>query len=427
MRIALAVLCVALSACVARAPGAIGPTEAPGLEPTPEPTATPKADVGPPTVPMSVGWRYAMRHLEIFPFAPMESASPVVVTANGSTSGEPARAARIITATARGQGVYSLDPRSGAAQWTYRTRARVESTPAVGGGRVYIADAKGRLHGVDLETGKKLWDSVLGDVTTSRLLYDGEGSPARVVVATTDNRVQAVDAASGGEVWTYRRDVPSDLTIYGTSTPVKASIAGTSAYIVGFSDGHVVALRAENGTPIWETRLVTAGRFRDVDGSVAVQGDRIWVIAYQDSLFSLDATSGKIRWSEAPGGTTGITLADGKLLHGTDTGDLIARDPADGRELWRWHLPAGVPTTPVVAGENVFVASSSRTLYALRLVNGSLTWTFDPGHRVSGSWAAPVVSGSRLYFTSNVGTVYCFVPSAPEFHYIGTWDSGARR
>ncbi len=371
-------------------------------------------EAGPPTVPLAVDWKYSMRNFDVLPFAPIESASPLI---GGDL---------LLASTSRGQTVYALDRHTGATKWIYRAGGRVEATPAIGGGRVFLADAKGRAHGVDLATGKGIWRVDLKGVSTSHLAYDGEES-GRVIIATGDNQLHALNAKDGSEAWTYRRDPPADLTIYGTSTPVRARVGGDDAWIVGFSDGSLVAIRAANGTPIWEARLVAAGRFRDVDGAVAIFADRVYVTAFDDNLFCLEASTGKILWSQPPGGAGGVVIASGKLLHGTDKGEVIARDVADGRELWRWKLPAGVPTTPVVAGDNVFVASSSRTLYALRLENGSLAWTFEPGYRVSGSWAAPVVRGERVYFTSNAGTVYAFEPAAPGVQFIGTWDSGARR
>ena len=88
-------------------------------------------------------------------------------------------------------------------------------------------------------------------------------------------------------------------------------------------------------------------------------------------------------------------------------------------------MPAGVPTTPVVSGNLVFVSSTAKTLYVLSLDKGSLLWSYDPPFEVSGSWATPVISGSRIYYTSNVGTVYCFRPAGADVHYIGSWDPTA--
>ena len=416
MKRALALAALLLGGCLPAVPPAgTKPvaTEAAIAREIATPTATPAVEGGDAIPPLQVAWKYSMRHFDIFPWAPIETAGPVV-------AGD-----RVYVASARGQAVYSLDVHSGVSKWAFHPRARVEASPAVGGGRVYASTAKGVLFGISADTGEELWHVELGGVSTSHLLYDE--SADRVIVPTGDNKVHCVDAKTGTEQWVYRRDAPSDLTIWGTASPVKVALSNGDAYVVGFSDGTLVAIKATNGTPVWEQRLVAAGRFRDIDGQVATDGSRIYVTAFGDNLYALERDSGRVVWSAPPGGATGVTVIAGKLVHGTDTGDVIARDPADGRELWRWHLPAGVPTTPIAAGAFLYVASSSKSLYAIRADNGTLAWTFAPDYRVAGATADPAVAGKRVFLVSNVGTVYAFEPQTAASHFIGTWDSGTRR
>lgn len=379
--------------------------------PTPSATATPAA----PSVPMGVAWRYSMRHFEILPWAPIEWAGPVV------------KDGVVYAGTARGHALYAIDAHSGSVRWVFHPRARVDSTPAIGGGRVYTSTDKGVVWGVAQESGAEIWHQEIAGLSTSRLLYDVSDGSERVLVPTADNRVHCLDARNGAELWVYRREPPADLTIWGTSTPAKVTIGGADAYVVGFSDGSVVAIKASSGAPLWERRLVNAGRFRDVDGQVGVDGDRIYVTAYSDETYALDRESGRILWSVAPGGATGVAIGSGKIFSGTDRGDLVARDPSDGHELWRWHLPAGVPTTPAAGGGLVFVASSARTLYAINADTGALAWQFSPEFRVSGAWAPPWIDGDRVFLVSNVGTVYAFQPQSASSVFIRTWDSGSHR
>ncbi len=375
----------------------------------------PPAGPKPLAFPLVVDWSFSMRHLELFPYAPAESSAPVV---DGDT---------LFVASSRGRSVYALDVESGAVRWSYRTRGRVEATVAVGASAVYAADAKGRVHAIDRATGKAIWRAEVGGVCNTALVHDPGDPVSRVLVALSDNRLRALDASNGMELWTYRREPPADLTIEGTSSPVEIQLPEGPAYVVGFSDGHLAAVRPDNGTPVWETKLVGSGRFRDVDGSVTEVDGRLYVTAYDDRLHVLEAATGRELWSAAPGGATGVVVQGGTLYHGTDRGEVVARDPADGRERWTWRLPAGVPTQPRVVDGYLFVASSSRSFYALRAETGEKVWSFDPGFRVSGAWARPAASGSRVFFTSNVGTVYAFEPTTQGVHVIGTWDSGPRR
>jgi len=119
-------------------------------------------------------------------------------------------------------------------------------------------------------------------------------------------------------------------------------------------------------------------------------------------------------------------IADGRLFHGVDSGEVIARDPADAASSGAGSFRPAFPPRRSSRAILLFVASSSRSIYALRARERTAGLAVRAGLDVSGSWAPPVVSGSRVYFTSNVGTVYAFEPAGDDIQFIGTWDSGPR-
>ena len=51
-----------------------------------------------------------------------------------------------------------IDAKTGKGVWTFATKSRVESSPAVAGNRVFIGSNDGRLYVLDAATGKKLWE-----------------------------------------------------------------------------------------------------------------------------------------------------------------------------------------------------------------------------------------------------------------------------
>lgn len=54
--------------------------------------------------------------------------------------------------------VHCLNAATGKALWTFRTNARVESSPAIAGGKVYVGSNDGRFYVLDLAKGTKLWE-----------------------------------------------------------------------------------------------------------------------------------------------------------------------------------------------------------------------------------------------------------------------------
>lgn len=74
---------------------------------------------------------------------------------------------------------------AGKGVWTFATKARVESSPAIAGGRVFIGSNDGRFYVLNLSTGAKLWEFDAGAPLSA--------SPAianrRIIIGSQDGRL----------------------------------------------------------------------------------------------------------------------------------------------------------------------------------------------------------------------------------------------
>ncbi|MFN0087329.1 MAG: PQQ-binding-like beta-propeller repeat protein [Blastocatellia bacterium] len=81
--------------------------------------------------------------------------------------------------------VHCLNAATGKAIWTFRTNARVESSPAISAGRVYVGSNDGRFYVLDLLKGTKLWEFNAGAaVSASPAIASG-----RVVIGSQDGKL----------------------------------------------------------------------------------------------------------------------------------------------------------------------------------------------------------------------------------------------
>ncbi|MDQ3665599.1 MAG: PQQ-binding-like beta-propeller repeat protein [Acidobacteriota bacterium] len=114
----------------------------------------------------SIGWRY--QHPERkFPFY-----SSAAVVQN-----------RIVLG-GRDKMVHGLDA-AGKGVWTFTTQARVESSPAIAGGRVFVGSNDGRFYVLNLTTGAKLWEFTAGaPLSASPAIARG-----RIVIGAQDGRL----------------------------------------------------------------------------------------------------------------------------------------------------------------------------------------------------------------------------------------------
>jgi outer membrane protein assembly factor BamB len=74
---------------------------------------------------------------------------------------------------------------AGKAAWTFTTNARVESSPAIAGGRVFVGSNDGRFYVLNLNTGGKLWEFNAGaPLSASPAIARG-----RIVIGSQDGRL----------------------------------------------------------------------------------------------------------------------------------------------------------------------------------------------------------------------------------------------
>jgi alcohol dehydrogenase (cytochrome c) len=94
------------------------------------------------------------------------------------------------------------------------------------------------------------------------------------------------------------------------------------------------------------------------------------------ALWALDIRTGLAKWKhehqQGRGGgmSGGILTTAGRLLFTGDSGELVAFDPANGKQLWHQRLPQGVsngPSTWMLDGKQYLIVGAGDTLYAMTL------------------------------------------------------------
>lgn len=81
--------------------------------------------------------------------------------------------------------VHCLNAANGKSLWTFTTRARVESSPALASNRVFVGSNDGRLYVLDFDTGSKLWEfNAGGPLSASPAIASG-----RIVIGSQDGKL----------------------------------------------------------------------------------------------------------------------------------------------------------------------------------------------------------------------------------------------
>jgi PQQ-dependent dehydrogenase (methanol/ethanol family) len=184
-------------------------------------------------------------------------------------------------------------------------------------------------------------------------------------VGTAWSEVVALDARNGAHLWTYDPKVPKDWSLVSCCDAVNRGVAVWNGKVyVGTLDGHLVALDAQSGKPVWDVLTIAPGAKYTIPGAPRV--------------------------------------VKGKVLIGNGGGDygprgyLSAYDAETGKLDWRFYTVPGDPSKPF---ESVALRRAAKTWNGKRGLGGSV-------------W-------DSISYDPDLNLVYFGVGNAPEQSYKG--------
>ncbi|MBS1202966.1 MAG: outer membrane protein assembly factor BamB [Chromatiaceae bacterium] len=295
---------------------------------------------------------------------------------------------------------------------------RLKLVPAVSGGRVYVADARGRVAALDANSGRVLWERETGlafsggpDLDGDRLILGSSGGEVvtlsaangaqlwraqlesevisvprasgegKVIVHTLDDSIYGLDAANGVELWRLTYPAPV-LTLRGSSSPAITP----KGVVVGLSGGKLVKIDPADGTPLWEVTVTPPrgrselARISDIDADPVVVGTLILVGAANetdlfvtdsdDRIWGADPVNGAGRWKQERllhRQLTAPALIGNLIAVGDLDGYIHLVAQSDGRLVGRARVAkkGAITARPVAAQGRLYVYGNDGTLAAL--------------------------------------------------------------
>ncbi|MBA3946333.1 MAG: PQQ-binding-like beta-propeller repeat protein [Herpetosiphonaceae bacterium] len=284
--------------------------------------------------------------------------------------------------------------------WQHKTAAPLIASPVVGDGVVYFGSSDSYLYAVDAASGQTRWRYSLGPklVNSTPVLAGG-----LLLVAGDYTWINAIDARSGQRVWRY--DTGDDVL-----APPAVDAEARLALVA--SGGTLVALNVRNGERQWQVQVTdtTPPGWPSVAAPTVGGGTVFWAPGVGHRLFAFTEASGTTRWSFDAGDRLASTpvLAGDSLYVVTWRGKVWALNSQNGIVRWQRTIGTGQPgegseATPSLGGTRLFVGSYQGTLYALDASTGTDLWHFQ----AAGPFlASPATSNSVVYCASEDGKLY---------------------
>jgi outer membrane protein assembly factor BamB len=282
-----------------------------------------------------------------------------------------------------------------------RDPAFVSGGVGVGEGLVLMGTTHGEVVALDVADGSERWRTRVGTEVGSAPTT-GNG---KVYVQTIDDRISALDADTGAVAWTYDSQMPL-LTLRGTSVPV----FDQGVLYSGFANGKVVALRAENGEPMWEQRVMLPegrselDRIVDVDARIELDGASMYAFAYQGRVAAISRREGRPMWEQELSGFLDMAQGYGQI-YVVDADDTVSAIDKDNGEInWQQGAFARRKLTAPLAFSNYVVAGDEEGyLHIMAQRDGRLVGRRKLGGK--GLRTQPIIADDMLYTLTNAGTL----------------------
>ncbi len=299
---------------------------------------------------------------------------------------------RVFVADVMGQ-IYAISQTDGKELWRRNYDTGFLASPAVQGQQLVIGDIEGNLYAIDVKSGEELWKTTTdGEINGSAAFHGGN-----VLVTSQDGKLHCFSMADGSPVWSYQ-----------TEDQIRCSptVAGGRTFLGG-CDGQLHIVDLNTGKAIGEP-LPLGG---PTGSTPAVSGTKAFLPIMDGAVLAFDWQQHKELWryedQERPQEyRNSVAVSDKLIIASSQYKQVDAISIDTGKLQWRHTLRRRADASPVIAGQDVWIAATDGRLIRLSLADGTdEKWSYE----IRGSFlAAPAIAGDQLFIADDEGVVRCF-------------------
>ena len=247
--------------------------------------------------------------------------------------------------------VYSMDAagvitafslQDGSQVWRTPTKPKKMRSSNLGGGltvadgTVFVVDGVAESLALDAHTGEIRWRVDVGTPGRSAPTV----SAGHMVFGTIDERLIALEAANGRQLWSYAASASATI-VFGQPAPAIVD----NVVLAGFGSGDVAAVRLETGEPVWSDTLGAAGGrnslvdLSSIHGLPVISEGTAYVVSLGQVLSAIDMRSGRRLWERTVSGKDGLVVVGNWLFVLSADQQLACLDKTSGHVRWVTVLP----------------------------------------------------------------------------------------
>ena len=215
------------------------------------------------------------------------------------------------------------------------------------------------------------------------------------------------------------------------SAPAIGVVNGQRLLVAGNSDGHVYAINARTGKPVWQFRMSRRG----LNTTPVIEGDMVYMSHGEDNIDNVEF--GRVQCIDATGtgdvtethsvwrddgikaGYTALLVKDGILYVVADVGNMLAFDAQSGDRLWTQDLGTVGKGSPIWADGKIYATEVNGNVWVLKPSREGcevLSHNYIAAATGSGAdeiYSSPAIADGRLFIVTRDRTI-CITDKSKE-------------
>ncbi|MGH8184526.1 MAG: outer membrane protein assembly factor BamB [Rhodanobacteraceae bacterium] len=290
---------------------------------------------------------------------------------------------------------------------------------------------------------QKIWSRRIGDgAGRSGVRLQPTYADGKLYLISTDGKLEALDAATGKEIWEQSTRVGDGIWPFKHKKPgPDARYAGGptvsgSLLVVGTLDGHVYGYDATTGKRLWSASVDD-----EVISPPAIDAGTVYARTNSGAVYAFDANTGERKWVNDQASVPLLSLrgngpllaVHGVVIFGSDDGNVVSVRGDTGATQWHLPITKGLGRTDIqklndaddtlqLDGSTLYATAYHGELVAIDAAQGQLAWdrpfSSYVGVGVADNELIGVDSNSVVWAFSKDGGGDLWKQDALEYHWL---------
>ncbi|QEM10758.1 PQQ-binding-like beta-propeller repeat protein [Mucilaginibacter rubeus] len=292
--------------------------------------------------------------------------------------------------------------------WTYQDQSDVGAGMAIANNNIILTDTKGLIYALNRANGKRVWAYATG----GKIYSTPSVSNNYVMAGSSDKYIYCLNAATGKLVWKSAAE----------KAVIASSVIKNNVVYIGASDGHFRAFNLVTGRLVWD--------FDQVKGFVVtkplIYQNKIYFGCWANDFYALDVVTGKLVWKWSNGSSNRMfspaacypVAANNRVFIVAPDQYMTSLDAATGKVLWREKMRGKR------VRESMGISADSALVY-VKIMDGQLLGISTKGDSMQIAWTANLQLPYELCpsaIVEDAGVVY--VPTHSGIAYAVDRNNG---